>query len=117
PGPRRCAWTANWPAVSPPRCATDCCTSPPGWCAPAAAGSSRSTKTGPGPPTWPPRSPGSALHPGQPDTTTATIPDPGPSEKPEPTGDTVLPSQRHQPPEDQLLAGLINSRPGMKGRG
>jgi hypothetical protein len=56
-GRRRCCWTANcgWP--SPRRCATGCCTSPPGWSATLAGSSCACSAAGPGLPSWPPRSP------------------------------------------------------------
>ena len=69
PGPRRCASTARWRAVNPPRSATASATSPPGWCALAAAGGCAWTETGPGRSSWRPRSTGSEQHPGPPEHT------------------------------------------------
>jgi Transposase DDE domain group 1 len=57
-GPRRCCWTAPWRSPSPRRCATGCCTWPPGWSATPAARSCGCNEAGRGRSSWRRRSPG-----------------------------------------------------------
>jgi hypothetical protein len=74
PGCKPSASTATSPSASPPPCATDYSTSPHASSTPVDAGTSRSTKTGPGQPTWPTPSPDYAQHPGQPDRHPTSLP-------------------------------------------
>jgi hypothetical protein len=76
--PRPCALPATWPAASQQPSATASFPWPPAWSAPAGHGGCGSTRTGPGPATWPPHSPGSAPRPGQPDQTSPDPATPGP---------------------------------------
>ena len=60
------ALTATWPRPNRRRCATGCCTSPPGSPADSAGSGCASNSPGPGPATSPPPSPGSRRCPSRP---------------------------------------------------